>query len=182
MVQSRGRAFVGDIANPVTDARLSISMSLNALAKRLGLSRQYISRVEQGTYASVNPNVVSWTAETLEIPKKAVMDRYRAFQSATRKATAEDVNAHPLERRGSRENGYEIFARWRSGYWPSVISFANSFCIHPETVRMYEEGIRPHMPEQIREALEEVNLIDENWSDTPNDPRTPKAVERRLRA
>lgn len=180
MLPSNGRAFVGDIANPITEARLSISMTLNSLAKRLGLSRQYVSRAEQGTYTTLNPALTKWVAEISNISRKAVVERYLAFQSATRKVTAENVSPEPLHRRSTDNRpGYEIFTAWREGYWPSVIAFCNALCVHPETVNGYEEGQRPQMPEPIRRALSEVELIDANWTDQP--PRA-EALRDRLTA
>lgn len=172
MLQSHGRAFTGNVANPITATRIDIGMSMQSLAKRLGLSKQYVSRAEQGTYTSLNPSLIAWVAETANIPKGEVCRRYNAFQAATRFATKEEVNPEKLIRHESDGRpGHQIFEQWRSSYWSSVISFSNAFCIHPETIKTYEEGIRPTMPDPIRKTLSQVGLLDENWDD---DPRTTK--------
>lgn len=164
MLQSHGRAFSGSVANPITETRIDIGMSMNALAKRLGLSKQYMSRAEQGTYTSLNPDVIRWVAETANIPKGEVTRRYIAFQLATRMNTKEDIDPQKLIRRNNDNRpGYEIFEEWRSQYWPSVVSFSNAFCVHPETVKTYEEGIRPTMPEPIKKALSQLELLDVMW-------------------
>lgn len=159
-------SFAGRFANPVADARLAQSMSGPALAKRLGLSRQYISRVEQGTYSKLNPALQKWTAEALNINLAAVSHRYEVFQKASRIATKERFNPHKLERHGSSLPGHVIFERWRSGYWTSPVQFAVAFCVHPDMVQKYEENIVNKMPQQVFEALLEVKLIDNNWSET----------------
>lgn len=159
------QSFTGLVANPIVDARLEKSYSANALAKRLGLSRQYISRAEQGTYSSLNPSLIKWVAEALNISSGAVMNQYAKFQKAQRYATIEDIGPHKLERHGSSLPGHEIFERWRSGYWTSPIQFSIAFCVHPDATQKYEEGIQRKMPTQIREALLGVKLIDENWTD-----------------
>lgn len=157
-------SFTNETINPVTDARIEKSFSGPALAKRLGLSRQYLNRAEQGTYASLNPALVKWVGNALQIHPENVRQRYVAFQRATRKSTAERIDPHKLIRQSS-EPGHVIFERWRNGYWTSPTQFAIAFCVHPDTVQKFEEGVQKKMPGDIRRALEEVNLIDSNWSD-----------------
>lgn len=158
-------SFIGEIANPITDARLEKNFSGPALAKRLGLSRQYLSRAEQGTYRSLNPALQKWVANALNIHPDAVKQRYVAFQKRQRLETLEKVQPHKLERHGSHETGSAIFEHWREGYWTSPTQFAQAFCVHPDTVQKYEEGIQKKMPDDIFRALLEVNLVDANWSD-----------------
>jgi transcriptional regulator with XRE-family HTH domain len=161
-------SFTGDIANPITDARLEQSFSGPALAKRLGLSRQYLNRAEQGTYTSLNPSLKRWVSNALNISPESVHQRYVQFQKAQRRATTERVDPVKLERRsGDNEPGYIIFERWRNGYWTSPTQFSIAFCVHPDAVQKYEEGIQKRMPEQIRNALEESKLLDPGWSDHP---------------
>lgn len=140
-------------------------MSGPMLAKRLGLSRQYLSRAEQGTYTNLNPALQSWTAHTLSISENAVKQRYIQFQQATRQASFERIGPHKLERRRSSLAGHILFERWRTGYWTSPTQFSIAFCVHPDSVQKYEEGIQKRMPDQLKQALLETNLIDESWSD-----------------
>lgn len=162
---------VGDIINPVTDARLNMSLSGPALAKRLGLSRQYLNRAEQGTYAKLNPALLKWVANALSVETRSVERMYEKFQKATRHASMEKWEPHKLVRSGN-EPGYVLFERWRSGYFTSPTQFAVAFCVHPDAVQKYEEGIQRTMPKQIVEALEEVDLIDaktfESWTPLPS--------------
>lgn len=160
------QSFTGKVINPVTEARLVMAMSGPALAKRLGLSRQYISRAEQGTYSSLNPALLKWTANAMQWTENSTEKRYRAFQKAQRRATVERYAPHKLERReGNNSPGAVIFEKWRSGYWGSATSFSIAFCVHPDSVTKYEEGILKTMPKQIKEALEEVELLQTNWQD-----------------
>lgn len=161
-----GSSFVGNIANPIIDARLKLSLSANALARRLGFSRQYISKAEQGTYSQLNPALTLWVANALQIEKGDVNRRYVAFQRATRNATKDKINPHTLRRQeGNTDAGWKIFEHWRAGYWPSHLSFSSAFCIHPETVKSYEDGLRKEMPPIIRQALTELDLIDPQWTE-----------------
>lgn len=179
MAADFGYSFSGSTPNPITDARNELQMSGPILAKRLGLSRQYLSRAEQGTYSSLNPALRKWVANATSISPNDVDRRYRNFQKAQRQNTIERIGPHKLERNESSEPGYKIFTHWREGYWTSPLQFAVSFCVHPDSVQKYEEGIQRSMPKQILEALIEADLIELNWTD---DLWRGGATERRLTA
>lgn len=156
------QSYAGEVINPITDGRLHMSLSSQGLAKKLGLSKQYMSRAEQGTYSSLNPALQKWVSNALNISPESVRQRYVKFQQAQRRATAERIDPHILKVNGS-EALHITFERWRSGYFPSPMAFATAFCVHPDSVQKYEEGIQKSMPIQIKNALEEVNLIDQAW-------------------
>lgn len=153
--------------NPFSVARFSEGYSLHRLGKRLGLSKQYLSRVEAGTYSGLNRELLAWTSRTLELPEREILDQYEAFQWATRRHNAEMMTPNMLARNDSLAPGFQIFSNWRSDYWHSVTAFSNEFCLHPEIVRNYEEGIgmSPTMPRIIRYVLNELQLLDPNWSE-----------------
>lgn len=167
--------------NPITDARIGVSMSGPGLAKKLGLSRQYVNRAEQGTYSSLNPELVRWVGVTLSIDTRSVIRRYNIFQKATREATVEKIEPHKLERSGN-EPGHVLFERWRSGYWTSPTQFAVAFCVHPDSVQKYEEGIQKTMPGQIQNALREVNLLADNFEKFDRGASEGRALSSRLTA
>lgn len=163
------QSFTGAIANPIVEARLAQSFSGPALAKRLGLSRQYISRAEQGTYSNLNPALLKWVAHAMSFTVEAVEHRYVAFQKAQRRATIEKVNPLPLTRRdGNHSPGGVLFEHWRSGYWTSPNQFAVAFCLHPDIVQKYEEGITKAMPKHLKAALIETGMLNGNWVDDPD--------------
>lgn len=157
-------SFTGDIVNPIVDARVDKSFSANALAKKLGLSRQYISRAEAGTYSSLNPALLKWTSNALDVTPQTVELLYKKFQRATRRATVEKTGPAKLERH-SDAPGNKLFEHWRAGYWTSPMQFATAFCVHPDSVQKYEEGIQTQMPKPIKEVLIEAGLLDGNWTD-----------------
>jgi len=161
-------------SNPIADARHSTGVSLQHLGKRVGLSRQYLSRAEQGTYSGLNKDLVNFTSKQLGISVREVVRRYEAFQVMTRKFTAESLQPTPLRRGNSQEPGYVIFERWRSGYWNTATAFSNGFCVHPEVVRNYEDGQLPGIPDPVRGALASVGLIASDWTEGPE--RAPAAA------
>lgn len=156
--------------NPIVEARHLSGLSLDRLGKRLSLSKQYISRAEQATYSGLNPALVSWAAENLGVSKGAVMQRYFEFQKLVRSSTKDNVNPSLLARRGSKLPGHVIFTSWREMYWVSPTSFSNALCVHPESVKTYEEGMISAMPDQLIKALRSMGMIDPNWTEAPVGP------------
>lgn len=174
--------FTSNSINPIIDARLRLTLTAQGLAKKLGVSRQYISRAEAGTYTTLNPALVRWVSHALSVTEMTVTKLYQGFQLATRKATVEQVNPHKLERYdGNHEPGNVLFERWRAGYWHSPVAFANAFCIHPDTISRYEEGISKEMPVVIKTTLNQFGLLGENFelkgSDAPEAEATGARVE-----
>lgn len=157
--------YVDDIPNPIVEARLSDGYSLKRLGKRLDMSAQYISRAEHGTYSDLNHELIKYVADQLNIPAKAVMHRYIEFQKATRRRTAKNLNPSMLTRGKSLLPGHVLFTTWRGCYWHSPVAFSNAFCVHPEAVNSYEEGLRQSIPDQVLKALSHVKLIDPNWTE-----------------
>jgi transcriptional regulator with XRE-family HTH domain len=140
-----------------------MSISSSALGKRLGLSKQYLSRVEQGTYSSLNPALLRWVANAMGWTNESTLRRYVEFQKLKRAATVDEIRPHKLTRKNLTAPGHRIFENWRSGYWNSPMAFANDFCVHPDLVSKYEDGIQKTMPKQIREILLQHDLIDDDW-------------------
>lgn len=152
------------LKNPLTEARSVANISANRLAKSLKLSRQYLSRADQGTYININPSLMAFTCETLHTNSKDVMESYRKFQEARRLETIERINPRllavepPVDGSKSKFH-YEIFRGWREEYWNTIITFASQMCVHPGTVTNYETGQQRHMPYMIRDALVQVKLL-----------------------
>ncbi|MFG2268091.1 helix-turn-helix transcriptional regulator [Streptomyces sp. NPDC048720] len=159
------QSYAGTITNPIVEARTTMLISQQGLAKRLGLSKQYLNRAENGTYSSLNPALLKWVGNAMGWDTKSVEGRYKQFQSARRRETVESYAPHQLIRTDSKAAGHEIFSNWRAGYWPSSMAFANAFCIHPDLIQKYEDGIQKSMPKQLRETLTKLNLLDPNWYD-----------------
>lgn len=167
--------FAGPIlCNPIIQARLESGFSVTTLAKRLGVSKQYISRAEHGTYSSLNNGLVKYGASTLKVKPGEFVIMYKKFQNETRAATVRERNPAMLARRGSNAPGSEIFVNWRSGYWHSITAFCNAFCLHPEIVRAYEDGVREEMPAAMRTVLQKFGILDPNWTETLQSPNDEK--------
>ena len=149
--------------NPIVEARHLTGISLERLGRKLSLSKQYLSRAEQATFSGLNPGLLKWSADALSVTSGKIMHEYYAYQAATRHRTQETINPQLLARRGSKLPGHVVFMNWRELYWISPTAFSNAMCVHPESVRNYEDGMISSMPDQLRKALRSVKLIDPNW-------------------
>lgn len=149
--------------NPLTEARDAAKISANRLAKRLSLSRQYLSRADQGTYTNINPNLMEFTCTHLNLNSKDVMDLYRKFQEDRRVETIARLNPDLLAVEhvpGTKTKfHYEIFREWRENYWHTISQFSSQMCVHPGTVTNYENGLQSFMPYVIRDSLVQVKMI-----------------------
>lgn len=166
--------------NPIVEARHHSGLSLDRLGKKLSLSKQYLSRAEQATYSGLNNALVKWASEQNGVSRGAIMQRYFDFQRIVRENTKTNVNPSLLARRGSKLPGHVIFTSWREQYWSSPTAFSNALCVHPESVKTYEEGMLSSMPDQLRKALHSIGMIDPNWSEAPVSPSTASTPSKAL--
>lgn len=151
--------------NPISRARAFEAWSLEKLGKKLGLSKQYLSRAEHGTYSGINRNLARWVANVLDISVREVDRQYSAFQSEKRRLTAQNLAPALLARKNNNEAGHVIFKRWRESWWPTPLAFCKDLCVHPQSVENYEEGIITLMPNVVMDALREAKMLDPNWSE-----------------
>lgn len=163
--------------NPVTYARYLHSGSTTKLAKSLGSSRQYLSRVEQGLYDKPNQKVLDWATETLNhhldkpVTSDAVLQLYKEWQWQQRESVKLNLALRPLEvtehdlvsqpsfRHDNVVYYHKVFTQWRGDYWHSSHAFCVDFCLHPGPVAEYEEGSTITMPNQLKKVLGSLNLI-----------------------
>jgi transcriptional regulator with XRE-family HTH domain len=168
--------------NPVSYARYLSSHSTTALAKRLDVSRQYISRLEQGLYDKPNKVLLDWTTSTLNksldkpVTNTAVENLYREWQWQKRESTKVNMSLLPcsvtehdkvrqqVENKGATIIYYHrIFRQWRQDYWVSPHAFCVDMCLHPSPVVDYEEGLTHTMPNNLKKVMLELGLIGEGF-------------------
>lgn len=164
--------------NPLSHARYLSTYSTTALAKKLGVSRQYISRVEQGLYDKPNKEVLAWTTEVLnknlaedrQIETPVVEQLYREWQWQQRESTKMGMSLRPCSvtdfdrvRQPDVIYYHKIFRQWREDYFISTHSFCVSMCLHPSPVAEYEEGGTIKMPQTLRRVMEQLGLLGEGF-------------------
>jgi transcriptional regulator with XRE-family HTH domain len=160
--------------NPISHARYLSTMSTMQLSKRLDVSRQYISRLEQGLYDRPNKELLNWTVSTLNrnlaedkhVTPVAVEQLYKEWQWQKRQSCK--INKSLLPCRVSEFDRVEqpdiiyyhkIFARWRSDNWESTHSFCVDMCLHPSPVGDYEDGQTRKMPNSLKDVMMRLGLL-----------------------
>lgn len=162
--------------NPVSYARYLSTYSTTALAKNLGVSRQYLSRLEQGLYDKPNTKVIEWTRDTLNksldspVTSSAVEQLYREWQWQKRESIKMNKALRPLEitvyDRAKQPDViyyHRVFRQWRNDYWTTAHAFCVDMCLHPSPVAEYEEGLTHTMPNNLKKVLNELHLIGEDF-------------------
>lgn len=169
--------------NPVAYARYLSTTSATKLSKELKVSKQYISRLEQGIYDSPNENVLKWAAAILnkssesEVNQKIVEQLYREWQWQQRETqkvqrvlkpvavTNYDRISQKAAAGGTNDLIYyhTIFSQWLFSYWDTVHGFCVNMCLHPSPVADYIEGRTHSMPNKLRDVMLHLNLIGEGF-------------------
>lgn len=156
-------------------------MSTTKLAKELKVSKQYISRLEQGIYDKPNKVVMAWAANELSkhytkpIKPDSVESLYRKWQWDQRESTKENkllkpVNVTSYDKVSQRAQNnsdviyyHKVFGQWVGSYWDSAHSFCVSMCLHPSPVADYIDGETHSMPNKLVEVLTRLELIGEGF-------------------
>jgi predicted transcriptional regulator len=162
--------------NPISYARNLTDFSTTALAKRLDVSRQYISRLEQGLYDKPNKILLDWTTEALNrslakpVNAEQVEQLYREWQWQKRESTKESRVLSPCrvtdyDKVAQPEIIYyhKIFRQWRRDFFVSPHEFAVELCLHPSPVVDYEDGNTHSMPTGLKSVMNRLNLIGEGF-------------------
>src|SRR5688572_29538382 len=123
--------------NPIRKIRTNMNLSQAEFARRVGLTRQYISRLEQGHYAQVSVDVTSWIVSEAGIIPVHVNFAYHDWQSHKRRTWAETHNVEKLKPPLTGAY-YKAFKEWRKTYWSSVEKFCTDLCVNAALVTVYE--------------------------------------------
>jgi len=167
--------------NPISHARFLASLSTSKLARELNVSKQYISRLEQGIYEKPNQVVAAWAASVLNnnsnrtIGPKTVESLYAKWQWDQRRSTKVNRGLRPVTvthydkvsqraQTGSDVIYYhKIFGQWVCSYWDSAHSFSVAMCLHPSPVADYMDGATHTMPKKLAEVMSRLDLIGEGF-------------------
>ncbi|MGS2592227.1 helix-turn-helix transcriptional regulator [Streptomyces hebeiensis] len=162
--------------NPISHARYLTNISTTALSKKLGVSRQYISRLEQGLYDKPSDELLKWTVEILNrniekpVTKEVVNQLYKEWQWQKRESVKLDKSLLPCSvtkfdrvRQPDVVYYHKVFVQWRNDYWNTSHAFCVDMCLHPSPVVDYEEGITYKMPSALKQVMSELNLLGEGF-------------------
>lgn len=170
--------------NPVAYARMLTNTSATRLSRDLKVSKQYISRLEQGLYDKPNPTVLKWTAEVLTknttsttISEMDVEALYRQWQWDCRHSVKANKFLQPVTvteydriSQAARLGGntsviyyHKVFADWVNSYWSTPHNFCVDMCLHTSPVAEYIDGLTYRMPNKLSEVLTRLDLIGEGF-------------------
>lgn len=158
--------------NPITHARSFTIDSTTRLAQKLEVSRQYLTRTEQGLYEKPNKKVIQWTTETLnkngvKVTEEEVLNDYLKWQWEHRFEVKDSKSLRPVEinKFYNPEIIYyhKVFREWRELYWRTSHEFCVDMCMHSYPVLQYEAGEVYKMPALLKEVLSRLGLIGEGF-------------------
>lgn len=167
--------------NPISYARLLSTTSISQLARDLKVSKQYISRLEQGLYDKPNKEIMKWAADQInrhasrQISAADVERLYRAWQWKKREEEKANRGLQKVEvtkyDRISQEAEYgsevlfyyKVFGQWVATHYDSPHKFCVAMCLHPSPVAEYIEGRARAMPKMLAEVLYKLDLIGEGF-------------------
>lgn len=169
--------------NPVSYARMLTTTSASRLSRELKVSKQYISRLEQGLYEKPNPTIMKWASDVLNrnstetINEATVESLYRNWQWSQRNSAKSNKNLQPIVvtkydriSHSARLGGnadivyyHLVFSQWLESYWATPHNFCVDMCLHPSPVADYVEGKTYKMPNKLVEVMNELDLIGEGF-------------------
>lgn len=155
------------------DLRTSAGVTQVGLARRAGVSKQHIMRIEQGLYHSVPDSILdvySSISEDSEFGFLTVTELERRYE-AELQVRFEELRADITDRsaqnggwaqlldslqtqpsKGKRSGDNLLYFRSFLGF-DSRIEFCKTFAAHPSTVLNYEKGMAKKLPRDLRDGL-----------------------------
>jgi transcriptional regulator with XRE-family HTH domain len=157
------------VINPVKQFRVSRGWSIKEMSEQAGVSVSTVTRTEQGCYNEIPPRLLGFISSDY-LSVGLVRSDFRRFKASQRDSVL--VNR---EKRGGFLNvtdprvwNTNPFVWWRLiNGWNSRLSFCKDMCLHPSTVKRYDDGTAVRMPEDIQIALTDIEIdwevIDEQY-------------------
>jgi transcriptional regulator with XRE-family HTH domain len=146
--------YTMEILNPLKTIRTNAGISQIGMAHRLGVSRQYVTRIEQGLYAHLPDEVLTEYATLGDRPVAVLQEQYEEVIWAKRESlvpTCRAVNWSRFLEALPENNGLELL-RETLGF-NSRISFCIKLAVHPSTVLLFETDRTKKLPTDVVEAL-----------------------------
>lgn len=149
--------------NPLRECRMILGLNMSELGAVAGVSRQYVNRLENGVYVKPNETIVKHLAECSDIEVGLLEAAYYKWQKEKRCGIAQNLGLPPVRLTDVSRPYYTNFKRWRQTFWTSTEKFSKDMCVNPSLVNPYEIGKLRGMPVQLKEVLEDLNLIGEGF-------------------
>lgn len=155
------------------DLRTSAGVTQIGLARKAGVSKQHIMRIEQGLYSSVPETIldvystISSNSEFGFLTVTELERRYEAELAVRYEELRQDIQDRAIAAGGwqnlldslqaqptkGRRSGNNLlyFRSWLG--FDSQIDFCRTFAAHPATVRNYEQGRSRRLPRDLYTGL-----------------------------
>ena len=161
--------------NPIKAIRLSLKLSQGDLIRFSGLSRLVVLRTEQGLYSSPSRQITTPLIDLTggAITHEQIRDLYHAYQKYQRGS-----QAYWIANVVALGNGIKVtstlpavadplstlhpFIYLRKRYAPvefqSRLGFCRAFCLHPNSIRLFESGEQLTLPSSLVVGLTEAKM------------------------
>lgn len=151
------------VSNPFKLIRLENGLSQYELARRIGVVKHSILRLEQGMFESPLPSVVNYFVTNFPHTSRAkLLDDYATFQIATRESNARLLGNMPalLKKRPATEHPLS-YLRGLADLNPTEL--AKRLCISQSVVVYFEKRVihQHSVPEQLITALQDADYTAE---------------------
>ena len=165
--------------NPFRKLRKAEGISQYELARRLGLTKHAILRLEQGCFADPLPSVVTYFVEaqgnhTKPVSKTYLLDAYREFQYETRRSNAHCLGYNLNLTLPNCPVGIHPLTYLREGHGINPTALSKLLCISQSTIVYFEKRSlnQATVPAQLVTALhdaeyteEETNLLAQKYDE-----------------
>lgn len=155
------KAKVDDLAvieNPLTKFRSDHKWSIETCAVEIGVSPSTIIRIEQGLYNDIPPRVFRYLSDRTLSPS-SVSYGYHRWQNSRRVQSVNGENFRLFNQRlenlirDAPEINPALLWRYDILGYDSRLAFCRALCVHPATVKRFEDGIAERMPSVIIDVL-----------------------------
>jgi len=141
--------------NPLKVLRKRAGRTIDQVAARAEVSRQFVIRSEQGVYSEPPASLLGFYSSILDVSVAQVTNDYFNFQRATRQANYGRL-IEPWAFTAVGAVGEHPFTRWRlmSGI-SSAAGVCKLFCVHPASLNKFEKHPEQCavVPDQLAKAL-----------------------------
>ena len=155
--------------NPIKALRISLGLSQGDLIRFSGLNRMVVLRTEQGLYSSPSKSItqplIDLSGNTLS--HEDIVGLYKSSQTFTRQSQNWWVRRLETPPVAKPLGGIHPFISFRGGpVVPSMfrtrMGFCKAFCLHPNSMRLFEVGEQIIPPESLIVGLREAGFSPES--------------------
>lgn len=157
--------------NPFRELRTRQGISQYELARRAGLSKHAILRLEQGCYAKPLPSVLEYFESTYPtLSNYVLLEQYREFQYETRRSNALLLGDSIVDSLKSCPVGTHPLTYLRSNRDINPTQLAKMLCISQSTITYFEKSsIHQHsVPVQLINALHDADYTEHDTDSLKN--------------